>query len=742
MISRIAEIAVNAPLSRSFHYEVPSDLEARLERGHRVLIPFGPRLTTGVCVGFPETSDVPRLKPIRRILHPDCRFDDHLLELTRWIADYYRANWGEVLEAALPPSIRSGRPERTVKRIAAQRPAELLRIEADRIRQRAPARARALEFFAASPGPRPRADVIAGIPTTAEVLRRLLGDGWIREEERQDRPDPFGDGLSCFETRVEHELNEHQVRALEILRRAREARAFRAILLHGITGSGKTEIYLRVLRDVLEAGGRGLVLVPEISLTPQTVMRFRQGLPAASIAVLHSMLSPAERTGQWREIQEGKARLVIGARSAVFAPIPDLRLIIVDEEHESSYKQESSPRYHARDVAVVRGRMLSIPVVLGSATPSLESTHNARNGKYELVELPSRATPHDLPAVVISPLDGSFYRSDGSGLVTDQLDYLIRRQLQDREQMLIYLNRRGFATYLHCVRCGFVMKCDQCDVTLTFHRGENIARCHYCGLGREIPAACPECLMPGPRKSGVGTERVFDALKKRYPEARIARLDRDVITTHRKLRTTLAGFARGDYDMLVGTQMLAKGHDFPRVSLVGILLADTGLSFPDFRAAERTFQLITQMAGRAGRGAKRGRVIVQTFFPDHYAVRCAASADYRGFCNQELERRRPLGYPPFGRLVKIVLASEDEEKLKKEAARIGRRLRESAAEGCQVLGPAPSPIAKIQNRHRKQILLKAKKAAPLQALLRACEKDLASRRSVDVAVDVDPQSMM
>ncbi|MCZ6792650.1 MAG: primosomal protein N' [Planctomycetota bacterium] len=741
VVKRIAEVAVNVPLSRPFHYEVPEELREALGRGHRVLIPFGPRTTTGVCVGFPDESEVERLKPITRVLHPECRFDDHILELTRWIADYYRASWGEVLEAALPPSIRSGRSGRRLRRISAVRPAAELTAEAERIGRRAPARARLLEYLAGRRGPHPRSELLRAVPATAAVLRRALDDGWAAEEVVEERVDPYAEELDAARP-PGIQLQSQQLESFEHFLEARREGGFQPLLLHGVTGSGKTEVYLRALQEILDEGGRGLVLVPEISLTPQTVRRFREALPETPIAILHSMLSPAQRSAQWRDIQEGRARLIIGARSAAFAPVPDLGLIVVDEEHESSYKQESSPRYHARDVAVMRAKLLGIPIILGSATPSLESARNSRNGKYRLAKLSRRATRHDLPAVNVVPLDPTFYQNDGKGLVTRQLDHLIRQRLRDGEQVLIYLNRRGFATYLHCLRCGFVLRCDHCDVTLTYHHRQNLVRCHYCGSSREPPTGCPDCGMPGPKKSGVGTEKVLKELERRYPEARIARLDRDAVTTLGSLRATLSAFGRGEYDILVGTQMVAKGHNFPGVSLVGILLADTALHFPDFRAAERTFQLITQVAGRAGRGERRGRVVVQTFFPDHYAIECAARGDYDAFYDRETEFRRTFGYPPFGRLVKVVLSSNREDRLKKAAERLGACLRDKAPPACQVLGPVTSPISRIQERHRMQVLLKARGSAPLQKLLRELDEELSSRRGVDIAVDVDPQSML
>ena len=770
MVQRIAEVAVNVPLSKSFHYEVPGELAEHLQRGHRVLIPFGGRTATGVCVGFPEESPHPTLKPIRKVLHPDCRFDEHLLELTRWVATYYRSGWGEVLEAALPPAIRSGKPERKRREVIACRDAETMRREADRVEKRAKAQARVLRFLAEQIGHAASCDyseLLRQTGATAPTIRRLKSAGWLREEESLARRDPYA-SETLTPREVDPTLNADQVKAVETLHAALDAEAFRCQLLWGITGSGKTEVYLRALRRVLDRGQRGLVLLPEIALTPQTVQRFREALPETPIAVLHSMLSDAERTSQWRDIQEGRARLVIGARSAIFAPIPELRLIVVDEEHEPSYKQESAPRYHARDVAVLRASLLGIPIVLGSATPSLETWANARSGKYELVSLPRRATSHDLPHVQAIPLDGAFYRGDGSGLISEPLDRLIRRQLKLGEQTLIYLNRRGFATYVHCPQCGYVEKCAECDVSLTFHRTVQLIRCHYCGASRDLPTECPDCRSTRIRRSGVGTEKAVEEISRRYPEARVLRLDRDAITTHRSLREALAGFARGDYDILVGTQMVAKGHDFPRVSLVGVLTADTGLHFPDFRAAERTFQLITQVAGRAGRGERRGRVLVQTFCSEHYAIEHSIAGDYQGFADRELEHRRALGYPPFGRLVKLQISGKDEEKVQQIAAALVERLqsaeatlagsdaaaaettaptlqeklRRLAGGGLQILGPVPAPIARLQGKYRVQVLLKAHSVRELQRVLDVVEPLATRGRAADVSVDVDPQSLL
>ena len=759
----IAEIAVNAPLDRLFHYCVPEHLQATLARGHRVLVPFGHRATTGVCVGFPREPQVQKLKPIREILQPDYQFDAHLLELTRWIASYYFASWGEVLESALPPGIRATRRKKPQPFIAATLPASALLEEAERLRKRARSQSRILETLAkaADPtSPRLLKELAREARTTRDTVRRLEERGFVvvTDEIPDDSPasgaSPEEIRLLLTESRLPEsavQLVREQQQALDVIIGAIETSKETApapVLVHGVTGSGKTEVYIRALHHVLQRGKRAIVLVPEISLTPQTVNTFKVGLPGVPVAVLHSMLTARQRADQWRGIQSGRIGVVIGARSAVFSPVPDLGLIVVDEEHDTSYKQESSPRYHGRDVAIMRAHLLKVPVVLGSATPSLESYGNALAGKYTLTSLRHRVTPHDLPNVAVVPLGGDYYRADGSGLLSGPLDFQIKQCLKRKEQAIIFLNRRGFSTFLHCVHCGFVLKCEYCDIALTYHQRDRQTRCHYCDSRYETPKACPECQFPNLKRSGAGTEKVAELLTTRYSSARVLRMDRDTVKNHESLRTVLDSFVQGEADILVGTQMLAKGHDFPGVSLVGILTADTGLHFPDFRASERTFQLITQVSGRAGRGERAGRVIVQTFFPDHFAIQTAVKNDYRGFYNNEIENRRLLRYPPYGRLARILVQAAKPEPARKNAEEIVARLRVSlptitsgSDEHIDILGPSEAPITRIQERHRFQILVKATTVHALHSLLRSTSLR-SGRGSSDVFVDVDPQSLL
>ena len=761
----IVEIAVNAPLDRLFHYQIPSELRGKLKCGHRVLVPFGRRTATGVCVGFPKQAQVQNLKPVHEILQPECQFDAHLLELTRWISNYYFASWGEVLEAALPPGIRARqKPKKPKPHVQAGRSPEELQEEASRLEKRAPAQSRLLKALASNPDQQQSVDLIRNLPTSKDAIRKLEKRGFVITSERfNSENEQISSTEDISELNKIHmgsqlpgdslELNEDQSKALDVIRAVLDGKHGSPpppVLIHGITGSGKTEVYLRALHDVLRQGGRGLVLVPEISLTPQTVARFKQGLPGINVAILHSMLTVRQRAEQWRDVQSGRVGIVIGARSAVFSPIPDLKLIVIDEEHEPSYKQESSPRYNGRDVAIMRAHMSKIPVILGSATPSMESYNNARVGKYILVELPRRATTHDLPTISVVSMGSEFYRPDGEGLICGPLDFQIKKCLQRKEQVILFLNRRGFSTYLHCVQCGFVLKCDFCDIALTYHHHERETRCHYCDARYTVPRGCPECQFPTLKKGGVGTEKVVEVITRRYKDARVQRMDRDTVKNQNSLKTILEDFSNGKTDIIVGTQMIAKGHDFPRVSLVGILSADSSLHFPEFRSAERTFQIITQVSGRAGRGESAGHVFVQTFSQDHYAIQHAVTNDYSAFFEIEAENRKMLRYPPFGRIAKVLIQDEKLERARSCAENTLLQLKQAASnlaeqsdgDRVDVLGPAEAPITRIQEKHRYHILIKASGAHSLQKVLRSAKLHKGGRMSSEVIVDVDPQTMM
>jgi primosomal protein N' (replication factor Y) len=515
---------------------------------------------------------------------------------------------------------------------------------------------------------------------------------------------------------------------------------FRPFLLHGVTGSGKTEVYLRAAQAALERGKGVILLVPEIALTPMLVRTARSRFGAA-VSVLHSELAVGERHDEWWRIREGEARVVVGARSAVFAPLPEPGLLIVDEEHDGAYKQDDSPRYHARDVAVVRAQLEGCAVVLGSATPSVESHSNALKGKYVRLVLPSRIALPGLPRVEIVDRR-AMLRSGGDSILSPLLREALGARLERGEQSLVLLNRRGYATSLLCRECGHEATCPNCSVSLTLHRGGRSALCHYCGHDADAPTTCPACRGAYLRLTGFGTERLAEAVSAVLPKARVERLDSDRAKRRGVVSATLAAFEAGEIDILVGTQMIAKGHDFPRVTLVGVVDADVGLGLPDFRSAERTFQLLTQVAGRAGRREAKGEVILQSHWPDHYALGFACAQDYDAFFERELEFRRTMGYPPVTALVNLIVRAADGEKGALEADALARALRASAPGGFRVLGPAHAPLARLRNEHRFQLLLKGNRRAMREAVRTALVARYGEQRWPGIAVDVDPITVM
>jgi primosomal protein N' (replication factor Y) len=539
-------------------------------------------------------------------------------------------------------------------------------------------------------------------------------------------------------------LNPDQGQALKAILGALSAQRHQTILIHGVTGSGKTEVYIQAIQEVIHFGRQAIVLVPEISLTPQTVERFRQRF--GGVAVLHSHLSDAERHHHWQRIAEGAVSVVVGARSAIFAPTPHLGLIVLDEEHESSFKQESAPRYHARDVAIARAEAEGIPLVLGSATPSLESWHRAQTGEYALVEMPRRVLDRPLPTVGTIDLRGQ-KQSGGlsSGAISRQLRAAITQALDEGGQVILLLNRRGFSTHIQCPACGHVMRCPECDSALTHHRTQEMALCHYCDYEVPAPTRCPACDFVGIRYSGLGTQRLEAEVRARFPQVTVLRMDTDTMQAHGSHERALSAFRSGKVRILLGTQMIAKGLDFPNVTLVGVINADTALHLPDFRAAERTFHLVTQVAGRTGRGSKGGRVLVQTFSPDHPAIQAAVHHDYAAFAAGELPMRQMLRYPPFARMIRLVIRGPVEpvaaEFGKYLAGRIMAALHERSADA-RVLGPAPCPFARLKGQYRFQIQAQDPDGQGLREAVRQATTDIELPEDVQWIVDVDPVEML
>ncbi len=541
-------------------------------------------------------------------------------------------------------------------------------------------------------------------------------------------------------------LNPEQRRAFEALCAAGESREYRTFLLRGITGSGKTEVYLQAIERFLELGRDAIILVPEISLTPQTVGRFYARFNQ-SIAVLHSALSQGERYDEWRRARRGEVRIVVGARSAVFAPLPNLGIIVVDEEHDSSYKQGETPRYHARDVAIMRARRLGGVCVLGSATPSVESRHNTDLGKSERIELLTRATRGELPKVRLVNMREEASESPGQVILSQALERAVTERVAAGEQCILLLNRRGFAPYVLCPKCGWVAGCENCQVSLTYHSSGGVLRCHYCNAEQPKPGACARCGFRGLAYVGLGTQKAEDYLLRAFPGARVARMDADTTAGRGGHAKILGRFAAGEIDILIGTQMLAKGHDYPGVTLVGVINADSGLALPDFRAAEQTFQLLTQVAGRAGRGDRPGTVYIQTWHPLHYAVAAAAGHDYETFYATELEHRRKAGYPPFRRLAHFLIESEDPEVAEREGFRLRNLgqaiLREGDFRGMEIVGPAPALIRRVNKKYRWNLALFSKSAGRINAAARRMRDDFAQGQhaKASLKLDLDPYGL-
>jgi len=741
----LASVAVGRPVHGAFTYVVPEQLAGRLLPGQRLLVPFGRATALAFYLGPAERPrDGVQLKSIQRELEQVPAIPPDLIALLRFASEHYRYPLGEAIRGALPPglghAVDQQPPEPEMESFARALPG------ADPSQlQRAPAQAAALSYLLAVGGHAAVAEIAHAVPGARGSLKKLEQRGMVQIERV---PVPAKRGAAWEQARPK-QLTGEQSECVSALEDALAAGGFRPFLLHGVTGSGKTEVYMRAAESALALGRGALVLVPEIALTPQLVGRFR-GRFGSSVAVLHSALKDRERLRYWHALRQGKARIAVGVRSAVFAPVRDLGLVVVDEEHDPSFKQEEKLRYNARDLAVVRAKQIGATVVLGSATPSLETLENARRGRYRKLELRNRVDDRPLPTVALIDLRLERPRSTLVGpeeppILSAPLLAAMEQVLERGQQVILFLNRRGHSTFLVCEVCGASVRCASCDVCLTHHLSSRRVICHYCGFSAFVPEQCGDCrgrLL----KLGVGTERVEAEVAARFPRARVARLDRDSASSSEKLTELLAAFARRELDVLVGTQMIAKGHDFPGVTLVCVVMADTALAIPDFRAAERTFHLLTQVGGRAGRGGDPGRVLVQTYNPDCEPIRRLLDHDFQGFSARELERRRALAYPPYARMAAIRIEGSDPQ----QTAKCARRIAASAARrlplgprGVRLLGPAPAPIARIKGKTRWQLLLKGPTHASLFAPLSAIESCLRTLpSSVKVIIDVDPGAML
>ena len=836
-----ADVAVPVAVRQTFTYRLPGDMALRAQLGCRVLVPFGKKLLTAFIVDLNENPQTEvgesDIRDVEELLDETPIITADILELTRWVSDYYFAPWGECLRAALPagatsiseqvisltgagrraladglitpskleflrilsrsefigakqiernvPRPRAGELIRQLTRegliTVSQRIANaqlkprlqnVVRLKPDfeaagrrqpmtdpaqsmsKSRRKRHSEAgtvdrplnekqlRVVETLKSESDGMPFNDLVEAADVSPSVLRTLEKRGVVEIFPREVRRDP----LAHIKSEDPHPitLNGEQQTALDQILGKLAEQEYSTFLLHGITGSGKTEIYIRAMREAVLRGLTALMLVPEISLTPIFSRRLRAQF-GESIAILHSSLSEGERTDEWRRIKNGAARIVIGTRSAVFAPLEDLGIVIIDEEHDSSYKQEETPRYHGRDTAIVRALRAGAVVVLGSATPSIESFHNAHSGKYIYLHLKTRFGERELADVQTVDMREVFKRHGKAQTLSDELKAAVSDTFARKEQSMILLNRRGFSSFLLCRSCGLAIHCPNCDVTLTYHRYNSSLQCHYCNHIRPVPRVCDACDGEYIHYVGLGTEQLEANLKDLFPEMNIARLDRDTTRRRGSLEQILMEFAEGGIDLLVGTQMIAKGHDFHNVTLVGVVSVDVGLALPDFRAAERTFQLLTQVAGRAGRGDRPGRVLIQTYHPEHYSLLCAKEQNYEEFYRREIVFRRTMHYPPFTALINALIHDKDYDRANGAAAEFARELRLATKEtGIRVLGPAPAAISRIKNEYRFQVLIKAPSRVRAREALEVAMDSVTSagHNPRSISIEVDPVNLM
>ena len=740
--ARVAIVALNLPMDREFDYLIPEELSGQVVVGGRVYVPFRNRgRVLGYCVKLKAQSELPEgdLKPVIKSLDAEPVFTPTMLKLARWMANYYQCSLGEALHAALPAAVRARGRRRRIQFTCLATGAEEAQRQAEAVFDKSPAQAKVLRALVGIGGEAPTAELLRAAGVSRPSIKALCKRGLLRTEARMIEPE---DPLLAVQAELQppHVLTSEQRRAYELITARMERGRFDVILLHGITSSGKTEVYLQSIARLIERGKQAIVLVPEISLTPQTVRHFAGRF--RRLAVLHSRLTESDRRKQWHRIRAGDADVVIGARSAIFAPVPALGLLVIDEEHENSFKQDNVPRYHARDVGVMRALYDNALVLLGSATPSLESYHNSQVGKYTRVVLTRRIGGHPLPPVEVVDMREEWAGRGEVRVISRRLEACMRQSLAAGQQVILFINRRGYSPYIHCPRCGFTLKCRRCDITLNYHRGINVVECHYCGLQQRPPQQCPECGLEQVRFGGTGTERVEESVRELFPQAGSIRMDSDTTKARRAHEEKLEEFRTGRANILIGTQMVAKGLDFPNVTTVGVVNADVALHLPDFRSRERTFQLLAQVAGRTGRGPAGGRVIVQTFMPQDPSIQAAARHDYEAFARQELPLRRELGYPPFGRMARIICRGRDAARVEGYTGELAEALRKLSGPGMQVLGPAPAPVAQIRGFQRRHLMLKGPDAGAMQQVLHAARGLLKGPAGVKVLVDVDPMSML
>ena len=737
-----------AGFDKILHYNVPEPLRAGAVVGSLVRVPVGRAMRLGVVgqVGPPSDYPVDRLKAVAEVVYPFPALPPDLLALARWMAGYYAAPMDSVIETMIPAAVRHGAKikQRSFLSIASRPAPEQLA----ELRRRAPAQAKLYAFLEGQIRPQPKALILSRTSTSAGSLKALVERGLVRETVTRVERDAYADDVGHGELVASqpHALNPEQAVAVEALARRMAEGKFGVSLLHGVTGSGKTEVYLRAIQAALAAGGGVILLVPEVALTPQTVARLRSRLeaiaPGHRCVVWHSHLSEGERLDGWLALASGEVRVAVGARSAVFAPVRDLRLLVVDEEHEPAYKQDEMPRYHGRDVAVMRARLCGAHCLLGSATPSLESYANVLAGRYALLSLPKRVDFRSLPSFTIVDMRIEVARQRGATALSRPLADAMQARLARKEQTILFINRRGYSSSMQCRKCGGVEECPHCSVAMTYHRTDETLRCHLCGEERPAPLRCAKCGAPDIRWRGLGTQRVEEAVRRVLPRARIERMDTDTMGKKNRFREILGEFRRGKIDVLVGTQMIGKGLDFPNVTLVGLVDADLSMHIPDFRANERTFQLLVQVAGRAGRGDRAGEVVVQTFSPQAEAIQFARQADFNGFAAAELGVRRQFGYPPARHLIRHLFRGPNPDKLKFFTEQWAKRVREVLGDRVELRGPVPAPIEKIRDEYRWQVWYFTDNVTAVIADLNRLRSEFGWPKDLSQILDVDPVSLL
>lgn len=731
----IAEVLFDLSLDRGFDYLVPPHLLGQVRPGTRVRVPLRNSERVAYVFRLKDSSEMPNLKPIIALEDKREQIPQSLLNLGDWIADYYCCPREHILRMLLPAVVRSGEMKHKQVICVSLTPKSIADPHLIGLTDKQKALVKTLVKY----GAMPLQEALEKAGTTSAVASTLVEKGWLYKDKRIVGRDPFSNDI--VQPDNPRKLTPQQANALAEIVKSIEARDSQVLLLHGITASGKTEVYLQAIAKCLELNLEAIVLVPEISLTPQTCDRFRQRF-GENVSVMHSGLSDGERFDEWTRINEGRSKIAVGARSALFAPFRNLGLIVVDEEHEGTYKQDESPRYNARDIAVVRGKFEKATILLGSATPSLESYYNCVQGRYKLLEMTQRIDNSHLPTIELVDMGEEAAAAGGGQLFSKRLIEKIHDRLEKGEQIMLFLNRRGYATQLICPDCGYVSTCSNCSIAHTYHKKAGILVCHLCGEQKIAPPKCPQCGSEAIKYTGVGTEKIEAITKSLFPMANVARMDSDTMTSKDSYRKVLDTFRAGRINILIGTQMIAKGLDFPNVTLVGVLQADSGLHIPDFRSGERTFQLITQVAGRAGRGDMPGLVIVQTFTPYHFTLQAALHQDYKAFYDEEMPSRKMLEFPPASHMVMIHFRGTDEAATQQAAEEFTNKITPLLGNAYQVIGPMPAPLSRVKTYYRYQLLLRGANIRALTRIIRPMIVGVKPPKNVEIYADVDPRNLM